>query len=69
MTFPPYGYYVFSLSKRQSSSASVPQRTIPEFRVLRKSNDLFKGKWKERLEEEILPSISAEPDGSAARRG
>ncbi len=56
LTFPPYGYFVFSLTKRSSPSASAPERPIPELGVLKKVVEVFRGKVRERLENELLPS-------------
>jgi maltose alpha-D-glucosyltransferase / alpha-amylase len=69
LTFGPYGYYLFSLTKpettiRESSFVKVPELTI------RKFQDLFRGGQKEKLEEQILPAYlrAARWFGSKGRR-
>jgi maltose alpha-D-glucosyltransferase/alpha-amylase len=57
LTFSAYGYYVFSIAKPAESTASKPVRTIPELALGKKTQDLFRGKWKSKLEEDVLPSF------------
>ncbi|MDA4117670.1 MAG: maltose alpha-D-glucosyltransferase [Thaumarchaeota archaeon] len=57
LTFPPYGYFVFSLTKREDPSTRSQERVTSEFGTLKKANDVFRGKWKEKLEGEILPDF------------
>jgi maltose alpha-D-glucosyltransferase/alpha-amylase len=57
MTFGPYGYYVFSLTKKVESIVAVAKaREIPEIRVQKRIESLFEGRSKDKLETEIFPS-------------
>jgi maltose alpha-D-glucosyltransferase / alpha-amylase len=56
LTFSSHGYYVFSLAKRPDTENRAA-RSIPEITLAKSTQDLFRGKWKDRLEELILPSF------------
>jgi maltose alpha-D-glucosyltransferase / alpha-amylase len=57
MTFGPYGYYVFSLTKKVESVTAVAKaREIPEIRVQKRIESLLEGKPKDKLESEVFPS-------------
>lgn len=53
LTFDPYGYYVFRLVKEEAMSVA---RERPDIHLEKSLQDLFKGKYREKLETEILPS-------------
>ena len=59
LTFTSYGYYIFSLTKCADNpdSERMMKRTIPELTSARRMGELFKGKSKDRLEEEVFPSF------------
>ncbi len=54
MTFGPYGYYVFAMSKAEALQVEEKPE-LPEIRLRKKIQDLFSGKPRDRLEQEILP--------------
>jgi maltose alpha-D-glucosyltransferase/alpha-amylase len=58
MTFGPYGYYVFSLTKKVESTvaAAAKAREIPEIKVQKRIENLFEGRSRDKLEIEIFPS-------------
>jgi maltose alpha-D-glucosyltransferase / alpha-amylase len=69
LTFPPYGYFVFSLTKREELAGQPKERNIAELETLKKAKDIFNGRWKDQLEGEILPDFlrSARWFGGKAR--
>ena len=57
ITFTSHGYYMFSLTKQSEATSQQGVRSIPELIPAKRTKDLFKGKYKDRLEEDILPSF------------
>lgn len=56
VTFAPYGYYVFNLTKKLEKVAAVAKaREIPEIKVQKKIENLLEGKSRDKLESEVLP--------------
>jgi maltose alpha-D-glucosyltransferase / alpha-amylase len=55
MTFSPYGYYIFSLTKKEIAVASARQREIIEIRVQKRIQNLFEGKPRDKLELDVIP--------------
>ena len=56
MTFGPYDYYVFNLTKKEETVVTIAKaREILEIRVQKKIQNLFDGKPRDKLESEILP--------------
>lgn len=56
LTFGPYGYYVFSLTKKLETANSVSKgRFIPEVRVQKRIENLMEGRQRDKVESEILP--------------
>ncbi|MCL5067081.1 MAG: maltose alpha-D-glucosyltransferase, partial [Thaumarchaeota archaeon] len=55
LTFGPYGYYVFSMSKKASTQGAFARTQIKHIKGQKKVKDLFLGRSKQTLESEILP--------------
>ncbi len=58
LTFDPYGYFIFSLSKGAGKDAAPPA-TDCSFTIEKRVEEVFSGKGRERLEEKVLPSFLA----------
>jgi maltose alpha-D-glucosyltransferase / alpha-amylase len=58
LTFAPYGYFVFNLSKKAATTAKEP-REIPLVKLQKKIGNLFTEKSRRQTESEVLPEFLA----------